>query len=139
MDGIGGNNLQSNLEFQHGKLTEAILSSFNANNPLIQFKEEQLSNDEKCNLFFTLSHMVNQTATDEDHVKDVYYPTPKTAKAPSRDMGTEIVLSTKPTTPKAVQSGFVGDDEPNVPQLKPKEDLNLKDKKVIKRSVDELT
>ena len=114
IDGVrynGHGNVQSTLEFQHAELTRGLLSGYSDQLP--DFPENQLTEDEKCSLFFTLSHVVNVTALHNEEEAQVYWSIPqKTAKAPARDMGKEIVLTTeKPTTVKAVQSSFLTDDD----------------------------
>lgn len=119
----GNENSQSNLEFKHSELTRAILTDQSAELP--PFPENQLTEDEKCNLFFTISHVVNTTALKDEESKYVYWAMPqKTAKAPSRNMGEEVVLTTaKPSTPKAVQADF----------LEGPPAASAKDKKIQKR------
>lgn len=116
MDGIhwnGEENIQSNLEYTHSLVTNVILTAKSQPDPVSQALEASLTEDEKCTLFFTLSHSVNQTALEtEDELNTYVQKEHNFAKAPARDMGTDIPLpERKSTTPKAVQSGFADDDD----------------------------
>lgn len=86
---------------------------FSASDNLPAFPEDQFTEDEKCNLFFVISHVVNFTALETEKGESVYFVQQNIGKSQAvpttRDIGDNVVI---PTTPKAVQSGFLVDEPP---------------------------
>lgn len=95
------------MELHHTKLTDAILSEDGDNEELV-FDERQLSHDEKCNLFYSLSHTVNHTALEDEPSDNIetFYSVSRSAPAPVRNLGTEIPIKTK-----AQQSQYLDEQE----------------------------
>ncbi|OTF72889.1 hypothetical protein BLA29_000066 [Euroglyphus maynei] len=107
IDGLrfdGLENIPSDTHRYQSKVIEAILG-VNHESYTDTFPEHQFTEDEKCNLFFTISHSVNKTALmDEKHSNIVIVNEPPMARigvpnlnaAPPtiRDMGNEIPLKT---------------------------------------------
>ena len=117
MDGLkynGRYNIQSNTEFQHSLLTNVILSKEKTPTQVATFLEDQLSDDEKCNLFFTMSHSINETALENEQTINTYmssnFHKAKAPAVPSRHLGDEVPITVKPT-PKAEQSKYLDDED----------------------------
>lgn len=110
MDGLHFNeveNLPSNIQVHQSQITELIL---NEGSPIYSnqdppFPEHQFTEEEKCNLFFSISHFVNETAIEGEKYSNVVFVDElsvvrSTGPLNSRDMGEEIpiTLNTSTTT-----------------------------------------
>ena len=107
LDGVrfdGMENIPSEIQMHQSKVINAILGN-NHESYSDPFPEHQFTEDEKCNLFFTISHCINDTATaNENQLNIVTINEPPMARmgAPNlnvappsiRDMGNEIPLIT---------------------------------------------
>ena len=88
--------------------------------------ENIFTDDEKCNLFFTISHTINDTVLPDEEESNKYLELPQNrapeVKKPKQNMGSEIpIKETDPMNKKPEQSGFLEDEEkPNVPNSSPK-------------------
>lgn len=120
----GFDNYISNIYFHQAKISEIILlEDYEQPYSESYFPEHQFTESEKCNLFFTISHFINNTAlSDDDDSNDIYFdpitttnnhnhiPMVKSVKgnlaASSRkDFLTEIpIKSTTQTTPRPKQT-----------------------------------
>lgn len=75
-DGVSYNGLSyfiTNIGFQQSEITKAIL--LEDNEPMFaesNFPEHQFTENEKCNLFFTISHFINYTALAGENENNTY-------------------------------------------------------------------
>ena len=65
------------------------------------FPEEILTEDEKCSLFYTISHTINTTARYDDRIEDVYQRSISMSRAP-QGPGSSSINNSKP-----IQSPFL--------------------------------
>jgi hypothetical protein len=65
---IGKENAQSKIEMIRSRITDQIVPSGNE----VTFPEDALTEDEKCALFFTISHTINETARYDKDIKNIY-------------------------------------------------------------------
>ena len=65
------------------------------------FPEEILTEDEKCSLFYTISHTINSTARYDDRIEDVYQRSISISRAP-QGPGSSSINNSKP-----IQSPFL--------------------------------
>ncbi|XP_054166899.1 uncharacterized protein LOC128964334 [Oppia nitens] len=111
IDGLhltGNNNQQSQVEMKHRRITEEIIEWGGvsaADAP--EFPEEVLTEDEKCALFFALSHTVNETAGHDDDIQHVYHRTVHLSRAPAKLDANKTLSAGKKVMSGPVQSEFL--------------------------------
>lgn len=128
---VNGQNQQSTVEYQHGLLTQSILSQ---KAPVVPFPEELIfTENEKCNLFFTLSHVVNKTVLPGEPLDNTRLVQNKSKMSKSqpvlsdKDKQAKLTTTTTLAPPKAIQSKFLDSlAKPSVPKSgKQKRDANM--------------
>jgi hypothetical protein len=75
IDGLkfnGRANAQSNIEMMHRRITDQIVPSATFIGNEVTFPEDALTEGEKCALFFTISHTINETARYDKDIKNTY-------------------------------------------------------------------
>ncbi|CAG2177223.1 unnamed protein product, partial [Oppiella nova] len=99
-------NIQSQIEMKHRRITEEIMkSSTESGIGNVEFPEEILTEDEKCALFYTLSHTVNETARHDDEIAHTYHKTVHLSRSATKPNNKTVVL--KSEAPVPIQSEFL--------------------------------
>lgn len=110
---VGIKNQESQIELQHKSITAQILPvPFGSVNDTL---EDTLSEDEKCALFFTISHTVNETARYDEDIQYTYQRVKHIARAPARSANPSVTKTNQTlNTSIPVQSGFLTDPKKTV-------------------------
>ncbi|CAG2115865.1 unnamed protein product, partial [Medioppia subpectinata] len=102
-------NMQSQIEMKHRRITEEIMGqSVSAGgsgvsvSPL-DFPEDALTEDEKCQMFYTLSHTVNETARHDDDPLHTYHKTIHLSRSAPKPSNKTVVVK----SPAPIQSEFL--------------------------------
>ncbi len=66
----------------HTRITDQIVLSATILGNEVTFPEDALTEDEKCALFFTISHTVNETARYDEDITHTFQRVRHTARAP---------------------------------------------------------
>jgi hypothetical protein len=111
IDGLqtfGGENAQSNVEMLHRRITDQIVPSETIIGSEVLFPEDALTEDEKCALFFTISHTINETARYDEDPTYTFQRVRHTARAPPNPMNPSISpINQTLNTSKPIQSDFL--------------------------------
>ena len=104
----GSSNMQTPVEIHHAMITNEMMESSAASSVgNMDFPEDVLTEDEKCALFFTLSHTVNETARWDEHIDDRYIQTVNIARGPTKPDSKLMQQTKKVNTTTSVQASFL--------------------------------
>ncbi len=92
----------------HTRITDQIVPSATILGNEVTFPEDALTEDEKCALFFTISHTVNETARYDEDITHTFQRSRHLARAPPNPANPSISpINQTLNTSKPIQSEFL--------------------------------